>query len=193
MISFFATYFKPDKLDITILISYSYLIKAKKIGLNEIRFFKEEENARNYIKEERLDLINKKASDKHKEIQNLKNLLNEYFIGKNINLIEKITELNINLCLEKKFTSSFSQKVIRNVIKLKRGEIITYSEIGEKIGSKAYRAVGNVLRSNPLPLIIPCHRIIRKDGRVGGFSGVSGESWETDLKKNLLQIEGYTV
>lgn len=119
------------------------------------------------------------------------NLFNEYFLGKDINLIQKVNKLNFDLDLNDKFSTPFSQKVIEYVMKLNRGEITTYSEIGEMIGSKGYRAVGNVLRSNPLPLIIPCHRVIRKNGEIGGFGGATKDSWETDFKKDLLQIEGY--
>ncbi|KKN24283.1 hypothetical protein LCGC14_0896510 [marine sediment metagenome] len=75
---------------------------------------------------------------------------------------------------------------------LNRGEITTYSEIGNKIGSKAFRAIGNVLRGNPLPLIIPCHRVIKKNGGIGGFMGKSEQGWRQNLKKKLLEIEGFT-
>jgi len=161
--------------------------------LNEIKFFKREIDVNNYIGNKNLELEVKQNSIKQSKINGLINLFKGYFMGKDIDLIEKINEYNVELGLNEKFTTSFSRDVIKYVMKLKRGEILTYSEIGDMIGSKAYRAVGNVLRSNPLPLIIPCHRVIRKDGKIGGFSGITGESWETELKKNLLQIEGYEV
>ena len=77
-------------------------------------------------------------------------------------------------------------------MKLNRGEITTYSEIGNKIGSTAFRAIGNVLRRNPLPLIIPCHRVIKKNGDIGGFMGEANYSWQQNLKKGLLQIEQFS-
>ncbi len=70
------------------------------------------------------------------------------------------------------------------------GEITTYSDIGRNIGSKAYRAIGNVMKNNPLPLIIPCHRVIKKNGDLGGFMGKRDKEWQTNLKLNLLKIEG---
>ena len=70
------------------------------------------------------------------------------------------------------------------------GEITTYSDIGRNIGSKAYRAIGNVMKNNPLPLIIPCHRVIKKNGDLGGFMGKMDKVWQTNLKLNLLKIEG---
>jgi len=126
-----------------------------------------------------------------KILENFKNLVNTYFSNPNFNLYEKLKELDIELEIEKIFKTDFSQKVVHSLLKIKPGEVTTYSELGDMIGSRAYRAVGNVMRNNPLPLIIPCHRVIRKDGGLGGFAGKLGDSWETTLKANLLEIEGF--
>jgi methylated-DNA-[protein]-cysteine S-methyltransferase len=68
------------------------------------------------------------------------------------------------------------------------GKARTYSWIAERIGkAKAGRAVGNALANNPFPIIIPCHRVIKKDGRLGGFTSPAG----IQLKKELLQLEGF--
>lgn len=76
----------------------------------------------------------------------------------------------------------FQEKVWRELLKIKYGERISYGEIGERIGSKAYRAIGNACGKNPIPLIIPCHRVVGKNN-LGGFSlGI-------ELKKKLLDIE----
>ena len=87
----------------------------------------------------------------------------------------------------------FSEKILNALIDIKPGELTTYSELAEKIKSKAYRAVGGVLKNNPLPLIIPCHRVIKKDGSIGGFMGKMNKAWQTNLKKNLLEIEGILI
>ena len=65
--------------------------------------------------------------------------------------------------------------------------------LAAKINSKAYRAVGGVLRNNPLPLIIPCHRVIKQDGKLGGFMGKMDKDWQTNLKRSLLKIEGNVI
>jgi O-6-methylguanine DNA methyltransferase len=66
------------------------------------------------------------------------------------------------------------------------GQTITYTQLAEKIGRPlAARAVGNALAKNPLPLIIPCHRIIRSDGSAGKFSTAGGSK----LKRKLIKHE----
>lgn len=77
----------------------------------------------------------------------------------------------------------FTRKVLDELRKIKYGETITYSRLAEKIGSRAYRAVGRALASNPIPIVIPCHRVVAKNG-VGGYSG------GVDMKKILLELEG---
>ena len=68
--------------------------------------------------------------------------------------------------------------------KIKYGKVSTYGEIAKKVGTSP-RYVGNVCGQNKLLLIIPCHRVIRSDGKLGGFSGRGG----IKLKKRLLNLE----
>jgi len=171
------------------MISFEYLLKDKITVLDEIKFFEEETHAIAYIKEKKLELIKEKALTKYGNIQALQNLILSYLSGKNVNLYDNIKDLNIELGVKKKFPTEFSKNVISNLANLDRGEITTYSEIGSRMGSKAYRAIGNILRNNPLPLIIPCHRVIKKNGDIGGFMGESKKSWQQNLKKKLLEIE----
>lgn len=80
----------------------------------------------------------------------------------------------------------FQQKVLRAAAQIPYGSADTYGGLARKIGSpRSARAVGNALAGNPFPLFIPCHRIIKSDGSVGGFSAISG----TKLKKRLLHAE----
>jgi len=65
---------------------------------------------------------------------------------------------------------SFKERVFSIVIKIPRGKTMTYSEVARRAGSpKAYRAVGKVLHTNYNPEI-PCHRVIRSDGKIGGYN-----------------------
>ncbi len=80
---------------------------------------------------------------------------------------------------------SFVQKVMEVVKKIPKGKTLTYSEVAKRAGnSKAYRAVGNILNKN-YDKNIPCHRIVRSDGKVGGYNK------GTNKKKEMLISEGY--
>jgi methylated-DNA-[protein]-cysteine S-methyltransferase len=80
--------------------------------------------------------------------------------------------------------SDFERAVMLAVSRIPRGRVATYSEVARAIGKeKAARAVGNALAKNPYPIIIPCHRVVKADLTIGGYSG------EAD-KKQLLEEEG---
>ncbi|MFX1454844.1 MAG: methylated-DNA--[protein]-cysteine S-methyltransferase [Promethearchaeota archaeon] len=157
--------------------------------MEEVKFFEEEASALNYNENQMFKLVKKEYLSKFKELDLLRELIGDYLSGKDVNLYKNLKTLNISLELEEKFPTKFSQKVMTTLVNLERGEITSYSELGKMIGSKAYRAIGNVLRKNPLPLIIPCHRVIKKNGEIGGFMGESDKSWQQNLKKKLLEIE----
>jgi len=79
---------------------------------------------------------------------------------------------------------SFAEKVYYTVSQIPSGKVMTYQEVAQKIGHpRAYRAVGNVLNKNTNPRV-PCHRVIRKDGQIGGYNR------GREIKKKLLQKEG---
>ncbi|TFF99948.1 MAG: MGMT family protein [Promethearchaeota archaeon] len=139
-------------------------------------------------------MINKNYKQKELKIENiltLKNQIREYENGEKINLADWAQRLKL-LDLNEIFSTKFSKSVIMFLIdNVKYGEYVSYSDIGKAINSRGYQAIGNVLRNNPLPLIIPCHRVIRKDGKMGGFMGTTQQNrWETNLKKRLLELEG---
>jgi len=82
--------------------------------------------------------------------------------------------------------SLFAKRILTACMDIRFGQTISYGQLAKKIGrAAAYRAVGSTLARNPLPLIIPCHRVIRSDGQVGGFSAPGGVT----LKKRLLLHE----
>ena len=81
----------------------------------------------------------------------------------------------------------FQKKVWQAISKIPRGKTLTYKELAIKIGQpKAVRAVANAVGANPLVIQIPCHRVVRSDGSLGGYSGQGGV--KTKLK--LLKQEG---
>jgi methylated-DNA-[protein]-cysteine S-methyltransferase len=83
--------------------------------------------------------------------------------------------------------SAFNRKVYAVARSIPPGATMTYGEVAERLGDKLLaRAVGQALGENPIPLIIPCHRVLAAGGRTGGFSAPGG----TVTKLRLLTIEG---
>ncbi|MBI1974379.1 MAG: MGMT family protein [Candidatus Zambryskibacteria bacterium] len=80
---------------------------------------------------------------------------------------------------------TFQEQVYAIVKKIPKGEVLTYKEVAIKIGKpKSYRAVGNILNKNTSPKV-PCHRVIRSDGKIGGY-------WDGDMAKvRILKKEGF--
>lgn len=86
--------------------------------------------------------------------------------------------------------SNFENQVYEACKKIPKGSVVTYSEIAGAIGSpKAVRAVGNALNKNPFKTV-PCHRVIRSNGSVGGFAHGTRKKVEL-LKKELIQKESF--
>jgi O-6-methylguanine DNA methyltransferase len=78
---------------------------------------------------------------------------------------------------------SFTEKTLAVVSKIQKGKTLTYKQVAEKAGSpRAFRAVGNILKKN-YDKNIPCHRVIRSDGKAGGYNKGA------DLKRRLLEGE----
>jgi methylated-DNA-[protein]-cysteine S-methyltransferase len=79
----------------------------------------------------------------------------------------------------------FERRVLLADFEIPRGRVMTYGGLAEKVGVPGgARAVGNVMAGNPFPLVIPCHRVIRSDGTLGGFGG------GLPMKRALLEMEG---
>lgn len=84
--------------------------------------------------------------------------------------------------------TEFQRRVYRAVLSIPRGSTLSYREVAEMAGyPRAARAVGNAMRRNPFPVIIPCHRVIRSDGSLGEYSGPTG------MKERLLRQEGVRI
>ncbi len=131
------------------------------------------------IKSINLKLVSVKFG-KNKNIKNNKYLLN---ISKQIKLflLGKIKEFQINYKLS---GTPLQIKIWNELSKINYGQKKSYGEIAKKLGTSP-RYVGNVCGKNNLLLIIPCHRVIKSDGSLGGFSGLGG----IKLKKKLLTLE----
>ena len=118
----------------------------------------------------------KQAIRDDSKLKSVINKLLDYFNGNQVNF-KSILDLSIG--------TIFQRKVWGQISKIPYGEIRTYKWIAREIGNlNAVRAVGNAVGKNPVPPIIPCHRVIRTDGNLGGFSsGISLKKWLLKLEK----------
>lgn len=83
----------------------------------------------------------------------------------------------------------FDEHVLELCKKIPKGSVSTYKIIAEKMKTKAYRAIGSALKNNKKPIIIPCHRVVKSDGSLGGYSGIMNNK----KKKILLEKEGLKI
>jgi methylated-DNA-[protein]-cysteine S-methyltransferase len=87
--------------------------------------------------------------------------------------------------LDLSYIEGFRREVLLHTARIPRGHVVTYAELARRAGSpRAFRAVGHTMATNPIPLAIPCHRVIGSNGSLTGF-GVG-----LDMKRRLLAIEG---
>ncbi len=102
--------------------------------------------------------------------------LSDYFAG----------ELNqFSLPIDLTRLTDFQKRVLTTIARIPSGAVWSYRQVAEAIGKpRAARAVGQALGSNPLPIVLPCHRVIASDGTLGGYTG------GLLIKRKLLKIEG---
>ena len=105
--------------------------------------------------------------------------LEEYFAGR---------RQQFTVPLDFRFATDFHRQVLEELARVPFGDTTTYKALAERVGTpKAVRAVGSACARNPLPLLVPCHRVLRADGSLGGYRG--GEQ----AKRFLLNLEGNNV
>jgi methylated-DNA-[protein]-cysteine S-methyltransferase len=102
--------------------------------------------------------------------------LDEYFAGQRHEF-----ELEIDWSL----TRGFTRRVLQATAKIDYGAVRSYAQVAAQAGSpRAVRAAGNALGANPMPIVVPCHRVVRTGGALGGYTG------GIERKQHLLRIEG---
>ena len=106
----------------------------------------------------------------------LRRQLQEYFAG---------ARREFDLPLDWTLVGGFARAVLEATARIPYGETRTYAQIAAEAGSpRAFRAAGNALGSNPIAIVIPCHRVVASGGRLGGYGG------GLDRKRLLLDLEG---
>ena len=80
------------------------------------------------------------------------------------------------------------KKIYKKLLEVPKGKITTYGELAKAVGLKnGQRAVGKIMNKNPYPVIIPCHRVIKSDGKIGGYA------YGEEIKSNMLTKEGIKI
>ena len=139
-------------------------------GLVRLGFYRSERQFVEWVKERYPE-----ASWDEEFFQPLFKQLDRYFQGRRV-------EFRFPLDLR---GTEFQVKVWRKLTEIPYGEVRSYKWVAEQVGRpRAHRAVGNAVASNPIAIIIPCHRVIRSDRSIGGYGYGIG------MKKKLLQLEG---
>ena len=102
--------------------------------------------------------------------------LDEYFSG---------TRRRFDVPIDWRLVRGFAANVLRAAARIPFGSVSSYREVAAEAGSpSAYRAAGNALGSNPIPIVVPCHRVLHAGGGLGGYTG------GLERKRFLLQLEG---
>jgi methylated-DNA-[protein]-cysteine S-methyltransferase len=102
--------------------------------------------------------------------------LDEYFEGK---------RQRFELAVDLKLQADFNRRVLRELARVPYGEVVTYGELAARAARpRAARAVGTVMNRNPLPIVLPCHRVIGANGKLVGYGG------GLERKETLLRLEG---
>ena len=109
-------------------------------------------------------------------LDDVRRQLDEYFAGR---------RRHFDLTLDWSLTTGFRRRVLRTTARIPYGEVSTYGRVAARAGNgRAARAAGSALGSNPIPIVVPCHRVVRTGGNLGGYGG------GLDVKEWLLRLEG---
>jgi methylated-DNA-[protein]-cysteine S-methyltransferase len=107
--------------------------------------------------------------------------IQEYLLGQ---------RLSFEIMIDWSIMKPFQVKVLKRTFEIPFGQVMTYGQLAAELGNpNASRAVGGALARNPIPIIIPCHRVVAADGRLTGFAAPEG----IRTKQALLELEGQRI
>jgi methylated-DNA-[protein]-cysteine S-methyltransferase len=149
------------------------LIAVTERGLVRVAFQDED---RDDVLEELSRRLSPRILESARASDEVRRELGQYFAG---------DRTRFDVTVDRRLIGDFARKVLGATARVPFGRTTTYGEVATKIGSpRAARAVGNALGSNPIPIVIPCHRVLRSGGALGGYGG------GVDRKQRLLVLEG---
>lgn len=150
-------------------------LAASEAGLCRLDYVKDE----GHFLQRLLDAFKDRPVFRSESLDNVRRELDRYFVGK---------EMSFDLPVDLSAVHGFSRKVLEAARRIRPGHVLSYTEIAARAGNaRASRAAGNALHDNPVAIVVPCHRIVRSDGSLGGYGGgLPAKEW-------LLRHEGATL
>jgi methylated-DNA-[protein]-cysteine S-methyltransferase len=149
-------------------------LAATPAGLVRIAFGHEDA-----VLEELADRVSPRVLESPARLDDVRRQLDEYFEGRR-------HEFDVDL--DWSLSHGFRRTVLHKLVEVPYGHTLSYKELAELAGNpKASRATGTAMATNPLPLVVPCHRVLRSGGNLGGYGG------GLDAKVWLLRLEGHAL
>jgi methylated-DNA-[protein]-cysteine S-methyltransferase len=125
---------------------------------------------------ERARDVSPRVLESPRELDPVRRELDEYFEGR---------RRGFDLAIDWRLSHGFRCEALKALVGVRYGATITYSELAQRAGSpRAHRAAGSACGSNPIPIVVPCHRVVRAGGGLGGYGG------GVEVKEYLLELEG---
>ena len=152
------------------------LLATTRRGLVRLAF---PEESMDHMLERLAQRVSPRIVEAHGELDEARRELDEYFSGR---------RRSFELALDWSLIAGFGRRVLRVTSQIPYGGVLSYQEVAADAGSpRGYRAAGNALGANPIPIVIPCHRVIRSGGAPGNYGG------GPQRKRWLLELEGGLV
>ncbi len=148
-------------------------LAVSEAGLCDISYTKDEDRFLNHLLDQHGD---RPLLHVPRALDEVRRQLDRYFSGK---------RLDFDLAVDLSTMAGFSLKVLEATARIPPGRVLSYAAVARRAGNaRASRAAGNALHNNPVPIVVPCHRILRSDGSLGGYGG------GVPVKEWLLEHEG---
>ncbi|NGX10413.1 methylated-DNA--[protein]-cysteine S-methyltransferase [Mycobacteroides franklinii] len=148
------------------------LVAATAQGLIRVAYAREDHDA---VLQQLADKVSPRILHAPRRLDNAARELDEYFAG---------TRQDFDIPLDWRLSAGFRSTVLHHLHEIGYGRTASYAAVAKLAGSpKAVRAVGTACATNPLPVVVPCHRVVRSDGAMGGYLG------GVEAKRLLLDLE----
>jgi methylated-DNA-[protein]-cysteine S-methyltransferase len=149
------------------------LLAASEQGLVRLAFPEEDTDS---VLERLAARVSPRIVEAPAQLDPIRRELDEYFEGR---------RREFELALDWTLVGPFGRRVLAATAQIPYGNVLTYTEVAAEAGSpRGSRAAGNALGANPIPIVVPCHRVLRSSGALGGYAG------GLDRKQFLLELEG---